>query len=351
MQLSRATLARAVEQNVLEAHQAEALWDFLERQDDATPAFRPAHILYYLGAMIALGAMTLFMNLGWERFGGQGLMGIAFCYLVVMLMATGKLLARPGLSLPAGITATLAVGMVPLGIYGLQHVLGMWPEGISRAQAYRDYHRYIDWRWLYMELGTLLAGVLVLWRYRLPFIMLPVAVTLWYLSMDLVPMLFGGKPAEFFSIEGRMITLAFGLIMTLVALWIDLRDQDGRDFAFWLYIFGVAAFWGALSSLRSDSELRKLLYALFNIGLIAVGAALGRRVFAVFGGLGVAGYLSYLSYVVFKDSLLFPAALTAIGLGTIAVGVVWQRHEAAIGTTLRALLPAQMRDLIARRAA
>ena len=33
----------------------------------------PAHILYYLGGLIAIGAMTLFMTLGWERFGGGGL--------------------------------------------------------------------------------------------------------------------------------------------------------------------------------------------------------------------------------------------------------------------------------------
>jgi hypothetical protein len=56
-------------------------------------------------------------------------------------------------------------------------------------------------------------------------------------------------------------------------------------------------------------------------------AVLGRCVFAVFGGLGIAGYLGYLSYRVFKDSLVFPFALSLIGFAIIWVGVIWQRRE------------------------
>ncbi len=61
--------------------------------------------------------------------------------------------------------------------------------------------------------------------------------------------------------------------------------------------------------------------------MILIGAVLGRRVFAVFGGLGIAGYLGHLSYRVFKDSLVFPFALSLIGLAIIWLGVIWQRRE------------------------
>ena len=47
--------------------------------------------------------------------------------------------------------------------------------------------------------------------------------------------------------------------------------------------------------------------------------------------------------------MLFPVALTAIGLLTIAAGVYWQRHEDAIGERLRAFLPAGARDALAHR--
>ena len=350
MQVTRAILDEAAARGLIAKEQGAALWGFLQERERDTPSFKPAHILYYLGGMIAIGAMTLFMTLGWERFGGTGLLTIAVCYGVAALLLTEFLLARRHGALPAGITATLAVVMVPLAVYGAQNALGFWPTEGSSAQAYRDYHTHIDWRWLMMELATLAAGALALWRYRLPFLVMPIAVTLWYMSMDLVPFLFGGNATSFFSDEGKRISTVFGIAMALMAFWVDVRSRQGKDFAFWLYIFGVLTFWGGLTSLDSNSELGKLVYCCINLLLIAIGAALSRRVFAVFGGIGVALYLGHLSHTVFKDSMLFPVALTAIGLAVIAVGIGWQRREEAIGTWLRSFLPAPVRELVEHRA-
>lgn len=349
MQITHEILEEAVIKGVLRKEQSLSLWNFLVERERETPSFKPAHILYYLGGMIAIGAMTLFMTLGWERFGGRGLVLISVSYCLVALTLTEFLLRRSHLSLPAGITAALAVVMVPLGVYGAQHLMGLWPSDGSTKWAYRDYHTHIDWRWLMMELATLAAGAVALWRYRLPFLVLPVAVTLWYMSMDLAPFLFGGDTAQFFSDRGKLVSTAFGVGTVLLAIFVDVRSRQAKDFAFWLYIFGVLTFWGGLTSINSNSEFGKFLYCCINLLMIAIGAALSRRVFAVFGGIGVALYLGHLSHTVFKDSMLFPVALTAIGLAVIAAGVYWQRHEATIGAWLRSFLPAPMRDLVEHR--
>jgi hypothetical protein len=350
MQITRAALDAAAAKGLIGPDQSAALWAFLAEREQETPSFKPAHILYYLGGMIAIGAMTLFMTLGWERFGGTGLLFISSCYCVMAIGLTEVLLGKKQLALPAGITAALAVVMVPLAVYGAQHAMGFWPEDGSDKLAYRDYHTRIDWRWLMMEFATLAAGAMAVWRYRLPFLLMPVAVTLWYMSMDLVPFLFGGDSSSFFSDQGKVISTCFGLVMTLVAFWVDIRSRPPKDFAFWLYLFGVLTFWGGLTAMDSGSELGKFIYLCINLLLIAIGAALSRRVFAVFGGFGVAAYLGYLSYNVFRDSLLFPVALTAIGLAVIAAGVFWQRREAAIGDWLRSFLPQQLRQLVEHRA-
>ena len=47
---------------------------------------------------------------------------------------------------------------------------------------------------------------------------------------------------------------------------------------------------------------------------------LGRRVYAVFGVIGIALYLGDLADKVFRDSLLFPFALSLIGVAVIAAG-------------------------------
>ena len=104
-----------------------------------------------------------------------------------------------------------------------------------------------------------------------------------------------------------------------------------------------------MSLLRSDSELSKFAYLCVNLLLIAVDAVLARRVFVVFGALGAAGYVGHLAYQVFKDSLVFPFVLTAVGFFVIYLGLLWQRHEQGIAARLRALLPAALRELVERR--
>ena len=64
---------------------------------------------------------------------------------------------------------------------------------------------------------------------------------------------------------------------------------------------------------------------------------------------GVAGYLGYLAHGLFKDSLIFPFALTLLGLAVIGAGLWWQRHEQRLTVRLRARLPSALRELLASR--
>ena len=47
--------------------------------------------------------------------------------------------------------------------------------------------------------------------------------------------------------------------------------------------------------------------------------------------------------------MLFPFALTLIGLGVIGLGILWQRHEAGLTRRMRALLPTPFNELLERR--
>jgi hypothetical protein len=343
LELNPTVLRQAVTRGIISEDQARQVSALSAEHGLNTPGFRFTHILYYLGGLIAIGAMTLFMTLGWESFGGWGLFSIALAYGAVGLWLTGYLLDRLSLPIPAGIAAAFVVALTPLAFYGLQMALGFWPEG----RPYREYHTLVDWRWIAMELATLATGAALLWRYRLPFMVMPISLTLWYMSMDLTPFLFR---AEDQSLALRkMVSLWFGLFILALALWTDIRSRHGKDYAFWLYLFGLLAFWGGLSMMQSDSQLNKFIYLCVNLLLIACGAILSRRMFAVFGGLGVAGYLGQLAYGVFKDSLLFPFALTAIGLGIVVLGILWQRHEPRIAARLLGLLPMTAQEFLMQR--
>ena len=308
------------------------------------PKFGFVNVLYYLGGMVAISAMSLFMTLGFESMGAVGLLAIGVAYLVACLKVADHFKAR-GLPVPAGILATLAVVLVPLVVWCVQSLLGLWPPGANGN--FSDYHVFINWRWTTLEFATLAAGVVMLWRYRLPFMVMPIAVTVWYMSMDVANALMQNSGFDWkFT---RDVSVVFGMATIALAMWVDVRSRKSatpewrQDFAFWLYLFGAIMFWGGLSLRDSDSELGKFLYALLNLALILGGAAIGRRVFTVFGALGVAAYLGYLSHRVFQNSMMFPFVLTLIGLGVVWLGVWWQRNETAINARFAEFVPEGLR--------
>ena len=66
MNATKKNLDDAAAEQIISTEQAEALYEFLTNHCQDVPRFTFTHVLYYFGGLIAIGAMTLFMNLGWE---------------------------------------------------------------------------------------------------------------------------------------------------------------------------------------------------------------------------------------------------------------------------------------------
>jgi hypothetical protein len=190
-----------------------------------------------------------------------------------------------------------------------------------------------------MEAATLVASAIALRATRFGFITVIAAVALWFLSMDIG--LWATGPDLDWETR-RTISLWFGLGLIAFAWAVDLC-QKRTDYAFWLHVAGILTFWGAVTWQFSDSEVAKALYALMNVALIGLAIFLSRRIYAVFGAIGVALYLGDLASRVFKDSLLFPFALSLIGLGLIGLGILYQRHADRIGGAMIRTLPGSLR--------
>jgi hypothetical protein len=330
--LRRQDLEQAVAAGVVDAAQADALWRFLERPRAAPwPRFDLVHLLWYVGALIVIGAMGLFTTLAFAQLGGAALAVIAVIYAVILVVA-GDRLWRRGLTIPGGLLITIAVTMAPMFMYGVQDAFG-WLSVPGRD--YRDIYefcRVVRGSWVPVELAAVVAGLIGLRFYRFPFLIVPIAVALWLVAMDMVPWILGDR-----SPGWRVVSVWLGLGMIVVAWAVDIRARG--DFAFWLHLFGVLAFWGGLTALDSDSELAQAFYCLINVGLIGLGLFLQRRAYAAFGGLGVALYLHHLAERVFEDSLLYPFALSLIGLAVIGAGLLVHRHAATLEQALRGRLP------------
>jgi len=132
--------------------------------------------------------------------------------------------------------------------------------------------------------------------------------------------------------------------MLLIAYLVDRRTQ--QDYAFWLYLFGMMAFWGGLSLMESNSELRRFCYCLINVVLMLASVLLRRKVFIIFGSMGVFGYLGHLSWSVFQNSMMFPFVLTLMGIFIIFLGVQYQRNQETIAEAALRIIPQRVRKLL-----
>jgi hypothetical protein len=239
------------------------------------------------------------------------------------------------LKTPGGLLIAIAVSMAPLAIFGIQEELGWWGK-FGKPGTVHDFYTWIKGSWVFMEIGTVAAGVIALRFFRFPFIVAVIAVALWFMSMDIVPWIAGNAHPDF-ELK-RKVSVWFGLAVLAVAWIVDYRGRDA-DFAFWLHLFGLMAFWGGITATASSNEFGKAMYCLLNVALLLIAILLVRRAYAVFGAFGISAYLSHLAEVVFKNSLLFPFALSLIGIGVIAAGLLYHRKQQAIRAWFNANLP------------
>jgi hypothetical protein len=340
VKVSRQDFGWAVSEGVISEGQAGDLWRALERRNADRPRFDLPHVAYYLGALVVISAMTWFMTLGWERFGGGGILAISLSYAVAFAVAGGLLWRDKGLKVPGGLLVTAAACMAPLAVYGFESTTGLWLQGMPGE--YADFYDYIEGGWFPMEITTVAAGLVALRFYRFPFLTAPVAFALWFMSMDLTPLVYGSSYYE--AQDYQTVSLVFGLVVLVGAYLVDRRTEE--DYAFWGYLFGMFAFWGGLTLLEGGSELDWFFSGLINAGLILLSVLLQRRVFVVFGALGVFGYVGHLAWEIFEDSLLFPFVLSAAGLAIIALGILYAKNRDKIEGAVVRTIPTNIRRLL-----
>jgi hypothetical protein len=342
MQIEREDLDEAVRHHLVDPQQAAELWAFLDARARAPTQgrFNGINVAYYLGALIVIAAMGWLMNLGWESFGGAGIFAISALYAVCFVLAARTLYAKTDTRIPGGLLYTVAVCMTPLVVYGFERWTGLWVQ--ADPGAYRGFFPWIRGGWFAMEAATVLAGLFALRKVKFPFLVAPIALVLWFMSMDAVPALLHAEPWN--GNLMRQVSIVFGLGMLFVAFQVDHRTKD--DYAFWLYLFGMAAFWGAVTSMDSGNELARLGYCALNAGFIVASVLLHRRVLLVFGAIGVNLYLGHLAFRVFEHSKLFPVVLTLLGLSIIALAVGYQRNRDHIDAHVAAWIPEWLTALL-----
>lgn len=286
-------------------------------------------VIYYFGAMLMISACAWFLGDKWDVLKAPGICAVVVCYMLIALTA-GIFLRRYDYPVAGGLLITVGVSLTPLLVYSIERMTGLWPA--EDPGAYKNFYPWIHGSWIVMELATILVAAVALWFVRFGFLTAPMAFCFWFFSMDLAAFILKQNTLD--SNSAKWISVAVGSFMILLGFVLErtLHTKTSRigDYAFWCYLFGLMAFWGAMTAMDSGSELSKSLYLLVNVGLIALAIWLTRTVFLVFGGMGVYVYLWHLAWTVFKDSFFFPFVLALFGLimilGTVLAQHYWRRR-------------------------
>jgi hypothetical protein len=328
-------LQTAVDAAGLEAGTFERLRAQLLAQPDVKPGFEAAHVAYYLGALLIIGAMGWFMTNAWDSLGGLGITAMAVAYGAVF-GGIGVMMYRKGFVIPGGLLATVAVCMTPLAVYGIERKIGWWPEG--DPGSYTNFHPMINGSWVGMEAVTILVAALFLKFVKFPFLTAPAAYALWYMSMDATSLIFG-RTWDFH--HECWISAGFGVVMLGIGYFAD-GDGDA-DYSFWFYLFGLIAFCGGLSLLGDGRQMGMVIYCVIHLCLIVLSLLLQRRAFLVFGAIGVFAVLCREATEFFQNSYSFTLGLTLLGIAFIALGMWFKNNEAAWTAKLKPLMPERVK--------
>lgn len=297
--------------------------------------FTIENFLYYFGAMLIISTMGWYLGNTYEAFGNNGLLVISVLYFVIFTFI-GNFLWKQGKTAPGGLLYVCAVSIVPLGVWAFEKFIGIMPGDYHK---YSDFHILIRSGFILMELATIAVGLAFLKFRKFPFLTLPICYAMWYLSMDIVPFCLGKVMEPTWGMR-NFATFLFAIIMLGFALKFDKKTKE--DYSGWLYIFGGTMLWWVIASVlgqfRWDNEFAYFSYAIFAVFYMIFSVIVQRKVFMVWGALGMIAYITHLAYVIFKDSPIFPLVLIALGLAIIFAGIYYAKNCKDIEETLRKII-------------
>ena len=310
-------LNEAAKNGVFTEEQIVKFRDYVQNCDKQTTKLQK--VLYYGGGLLIISAMTWLMKSSWDSFGAIGMIVISALYFIVFLVAGYFVFFRKNLEIAGGLLFSIPIAITPLLVFSLLRVFDFWPQEWS----YNDYYVWIKGKWIILEVCVILVALPILFKTKFPFHFFLIAGSLWFFSMDIVPIIF--EKTKITWTERAVISDIFGLCMIGIGYFMDIKFK--KDYSFWMYLFGLMTLSSGLSVFYNDNTFKFILFGIVNIMLILFSLFINRNVFLVFGVIGVTEFLNRLSWKFFKGSVFFPFALTLIGAFLIILGIFLQKNK------------------------
>lgn len=290
---------------------------------------RAVQALVGLGVALVIGAHAWWSTTGYEAMGIGIVLALTLLWQAGFLTAAEAAKRRGHNLLEAGFAAVVAF-YTPLTIYSIERLLGVRFEN----NRYKDFYPWISGGWVFMELGSIAVAAVLLYRYRRPFLLLPMTLFTGFLFMDATARIIG----EGLDDEKTLtrVVLAGGIALGLGAVGLDYLGW--RRFAFWPHLVSIwLVAWG-LPFCTGDHTISLFIVAAVDL---AVGVWLARLVYLAAGAI-----IGWVAISLNAHGAAFPFILMAGGLVFIVTAVWLAKADSPVRRWLGERgLPAPQRDL------
>jgi hypothetical protein len=320
---------RAVEKGIFTEGQVKNFREYVQGLNNQITKLQK--VLYYGGGLLIISAMTWLMKKGWDDFGPMGITFFSALYFAIFFIVGYIVFFKKKMEVAGGLLLSIPIAVTPLLVFSVLRLFNFWPLEWS----YDDYYIWVKGKWIILELAVIVVGLPVFLKTKFPFHLFLIAGSLWFLSMDIAPILY--KRTTITWTERAIISDYFGFFMIAIGYFLDIKFK--KDYSFWLYLFGLITLTSGLSVFYNNDAYKFALLGIINIVMVLFSVFVNRNVFLVFGTIGLTEFLGRLSWKFFKDSALFPFALTIIGILLIAAGMVFQKNKKKVDEFIKNNFP------------
>ena len=333
--LNQDKLQKAVEKGIISQDQAIQLWQYLDSEKHYTSQFLPSSLLYYLGGILALSSMAIFVDNKWELLLGWPLFFICCSLFLASLLLINFLIKKKSM-VPASVMITFTLAVTPIIIYDLQFILNLLPPThINYANTY-----LANIYWLPCEFVTLATSVYMFYRYKIGFILFLIAGICWYLGMDIYQLLLHINNFDFNN------RAWFSLIWGIAGLIISIRLDYNADYKlarklFWIDLFTASIFWLSLNLIEWGYSSRIIIFHIaINLLMLVCAITLQRRVFAILGTAGIVWQINNFNL----STTSFSIILAISGIIIIMLGIKWSTIEEVFIVKYNKYMPKRFRS-------
>ncbi|WMW79632.1 hypothetical protein RF679_13355 [Undibacterium cyanobacteriorum] len=349
-QKRRQALMEAADLGLLYYGQVKPLVEFMEQRErrQREARWNGSTMLTYCAGLLVVAICTMFSTLALEKWGMTVLFELSLMYCLASLLCALWFHGHDH-RVPTNFFATIFIMMVPMLVFSVQNMMGYWPAG--HTPQLHDLYHVFDRRWFVIEAVTVVSALLVLWFFKRSYLVIPVLLSLFLMAWDLLPNLLLGMDLDSLSPVAwnlrKAIALIFGFAVLVLGFIVDMQITRKRDYAFWLYSFGLLSFSGSLALYFvadqgpsfAVSYLGQAVYFSINGLLLLLSAALQRRSFAVAGALGIAFAMMHGVWQLFQGSFAIVGALITCVFAYLMLAMWWSHNEHRFAPRLRGYLP------------